>query len=1053
MKKIYSLFMALSIVLCASANSTFTVEQQLDLSNVSKTKLDKQINPAKVDAQAKLAKQANFGREAARQLSAQKVQGAPTANLNGVREYKATNVMNFEKQKLNNTAKKVAAKRTDDATAPDTVVIPADQFYYKYYADTYDWFIAIADADMTYVINLDYYSDSFAGSFTEEDMDMYYSYIQYFDEEGYTNYIDIEEATLVVTDDENGKSADVTILGSDGKVYVSYAYEAPIPEAKGEKTLAYTTAELLDFTLSSGMWQFWAEENGWYTSIVMAAEQVEGEYTRMDMADPYYNYIAYFTETDTTIIDMLDINATVTREGKTWTLVADALGTDTIMYHITMSYTKPDPVDTVSIVATDLYIDEYEFWGYVFTSAEASNDEYSVYLSVNNQYLTAGEYTSGDFSISSCEITDKVAKETIGLTEVNVTVAGEGNARTIVGSVLGENNVLYNLDLSYVVPETADTVVVVFDTPGVAEWYDADSDYFIYNENEEYFVYLDMITEKDNFVGEFAAEDFILNYTAMGEIVDGDSTMIMAADAKAVVTAIGESLVHIEAEITGKNGTLYLVSTDVQLPGNALKYDTEAPEVNRTYSDDADEVVITTDYVEQYGMLYVELTAGDNSDYTQLLFFVEETAEGTVVPVGTYTIDDSGDYGTVSASAGYTSQMTPSFYSTIVEQDGKLYYDNLYFMVGGTVTVESVDGRLKLTVDAVNSYGTSVKISYEASKKDDGKTHLQLDAQTGAVDKTFTVNDQAALTEKSGYFTYQVTDGKNMLALLIFADKDENTVIPVGTYEINGTQQTGTVLASTGLTSTNSVTYSFYSTVNAQGQLTTPIYFLVGGTVEVSVEGDKLKMEVNAVNSYDVPVHVVCEYPLETGLPYDEKEGAVNAVYTTEDDVYYTLDFIPEWGELYVDLMAADGTNMTTLTFMVEAADAEINVPAGVYPIADTYEVGTVMSGMYDAEWGPMGSFYAEGGIDNEGYFAVQKIWYMVNGTVTVENNVGLIKITVDATNSYDVPVKVVYNASPKSSVENVVVESTGARKMLKNNQLVIEKDGIEYNVLGTIVK
>ena len=205
--------MALSIVLCASANSTFTVEQQLDLSNVSKTKLDKQINPAKVDAQAKLAKQANFGHEAARQLAAQKVQGTPTAKLNGVREYKATNVMNFEKQKLSNTAKKVAAKRTDDATAPDTVVIPADQFFYKYYADTYDWFIAIADADLTYVINLDYYSDSFAGSFTEEDMDMYYSYIQYFDEEGYTNYIDIEEATLVVTDDENGKSADVTILG------------------------------------------------------------------------------------------------------------------------------------------------------------------------------------------------------------------------------------------------------------------------------------------------------------------------------------------------------------------------------------------------------------------------------------------------------------------------------------------------------------------------------------------------------------------------------------------------------------------------------------------------------------------------------------------------------------------------------------------------------------------------------------------------------------------------------------------------------------------------
>ena len=1049
MKKIYALFVMMCVVLGAIANPIYCVDKKFVAAQKAET-----INPAKVAKAEKVTKQVS--QEASRQAIAKKMQDAPVVNLNGVREYKATKVMNFEKQKLSNTAKKVAAKRTDDATAPDTVVIPADQFFYKYYAETYDWYIAIADADMTYVINLDYYSDDFAGTFTEADLDMYYSYIQYFDEEGYTNYIDIEEATFVVTDDENGKSADVTILGSDGKVYVSYAYEAPIPEAKGEKTLAYTTAELLDLTASSGMWQFWAEENGWYTSIVMVAEQVEGEYTRMDMVDPLYNYLAYFTETDTTIIDMLDINATVTREGKTWTLVADALGTDTIMYHITMSYTKPDPVDTVSIVATDLYIDEFEFWGYVFATADASNDEYSVLLSAN-QYLTAGEYTSGDFSLSSCEITDKVAKEEIGLTEVNVTVAGEGNARTIVGEVVGDNNVLYQLDLSYVVPEVADTVVVVFETPGVAEWYDADSDYFIYNENDEYFVYLDMITEKDNFVGEFAAEDFILTYTAMGEIVDGDTTTILAADAKAVVTATGENLVHIEAEITGKNGTLYLVSTDVELPGNVLKYDTESPAVNRTYTDEADEVVITTDYVEQYGMLFVELNGANNSDYTQLLFYVEETAEGTVVPVGTYTIDDSADYGTVAASEGYTSSMTPSFYSTIVEQDGELYYDDLYFMVGGTVTVEATaEGKLKLTVDAVNSYGTAVKIAYEASKVSDDKPHLQLDAQSGAVDKTFTVDDQSLLTEKSGYFTYQVTDGKNMLALLIMADKDENTVIPVGTYEINGTQQTGTVLASTGLTSTNSVTYSFYSTVNAQGQLTTPIYFLVGGTVEVSVEGDKLKMEVNAVNSYDVPVHVVCEYQLEVaeeGLPYDEKEGDVNVVYTKEDNVYYTLDFIPDWGELYVDMIAADGTHMTTLTFMVESADDEINVPAGVYPIADTYEVGTVMSGMYDAEWGPLGSFYAEGGVSADGYFSVEKVWYMVAGTVTVENNNGYIKITAAATNSYGVPVNVTYNASPATAVENTKVENGEAHKLLRHNQLIIIKDGVQYNAQGAIVK
>ena len=1055
MKKIYSLFMALSIVLCASANSTFTVEQQLDLSNVSKTKLDKQINPAKVDAQAKLAKQANFGREAARQLSAQKVQGAPTANLNGVREYKATNVMNFEKQKLNNTAKKVAAKRTDDATAPDTVVIPADQFFYKYYADTYDWFIAIADADMTYVINLDYYSDSFAGSFTEEDMDMYYSYIQYFDEEGYTNYIDIEEATLVVTDDENGKSADVTILGSDGKVYVSYAYEAPIPEAKGEKTLAYTTAELLDFTLSSGMWQFWAEENGWYTSIVMAAEQVEGEYTRMDMVDPLYNYLAYFTETDTTIIDMLDINAKVTREGKTWTLVADALGTDTIMYHITMSYTKPDPVDTVSIVATDLYIDEFEFWGYVFTSAEASNDEYRVYLSVNNQYLTAGEYTSGDFSLSSCEITDKVAKEEIGLTEVNVTVAGEGNARTIVGEVVGDNNVLYQLDLSYVVPEVADTVVVVFETLGVAEWYDADSDYFIYNENEEYFVYLDMITEKNNFVGEFAAEDFLLNYTAMGEIVDGDTTTILAADAKAVVTAVSESLVHIEAEITGKNGTLYLVSTDVQLPGVGLKYDAEVGGVDRTYSDATDVAIITTDYVAQYGELYLELMAGDNSDYVQLLFYVEETAEGTVIPVGTYTIDDSEDYGTVAASTGYNANYgpIPSYYTTLVTKEDGLYYGNFFFLVSGNVTVEEVDGSLKITVIGLNSYNCPVHIVYTSTPKNDNdKTPLQYDATEGAVDRNYTT-EEITINKGEGYFQVlaYAADGTDMAAMLLFGQEDENTIIPVGTYKINATEEDGTVLASEGV-SGNSITLSFYGKTNAQGQISVPCWFMVDGTVVVTAADGKLNIEVNALNSNNVPVHLVMVYDLNTkqGLQYDMTEGSLNVTYTDNDDVEIITDYLAEDGVIYLDITAANGSNTTSVAFFAEKADSVITIPAGTYPINDTQDYGTVMSspGVQGGYIYP--SFY--GNLNAQGQILIP-CYFMVSGNVVVENINGHLKVTINALNSYDVPATIVYEASA-TAVENIVTgDNINTSKVVENNQLFIIKEGVKYNVLGTVVK
>ena len=49
--------------------------------------------------------------------------------------------------------------------------------------------------------------------------------------------------------------------------------------------------------------------------------------------------------------------------------------------------TAAEPVDTVDIVATNLFIDEFEFFGTVYTTVEASNDEYLVQLSARDFLL------------------------------------------------------------------------------------------------------------------------------------------------------------------------------------------------------------------------------------------------------------------------------------------------------------------------------------------------------------------------------------------------------------------------------------------------------------------------------------------------------------------------------------------------------------------------------------------------------------------------------------------------------------------------------------------
>ena len=879
MKKIYSLFVALSIVLCAMANSPYFLQKQVSLEETSKTvKFDKQESrQAKVEArQAKAV--------------------APMA-INGVRQMES--VQTIAKQAIPaNAARKAPAKAAAEAT--DTVKIVATTWAWKYYESDNDWYTTLIDATETYEFKLDYVSDTQAGTFTEDNCIMDYTGLYIYDEEGNRSIVTFTEVDIVVTDDENGLTLHAELLSTGNVLYIVDAHIAPLPEPKATVNLAYTNAELVDATVTSSAFQFSALENNYYTSIFIYSDQVVGEYTTMDMYDPDYNYIAHLTATDTTFIDFLDLHAVVTKEGKTYNLVADVLGSDTVLYHITMSYTKPDPTDTIDIVATNLYIDEFEFWGMTFCSVEASNAEYQVAFELS-QPLTAGEYTTSDFDASYCGILRLSDETEIAMTEITATVTGEGKGRAIKAAVVGDDNILYNMDLSYVIPEATDTVNIVFDQVAVAEYYASYGDYYIYNANENYIVTLDIFAEKGELVGEFAGEDFDLYYTQLGVIANGDTTLVTIADAKAVVSAAEEGIALIEAELLGMDAVLYKVSTKVDVSEKGLEYD---------------------------------------------------------------------------ATEGFL----------------------------------------------VDSYTTEDK---------------------------YIINDQS----ENGYIMFDVeaADGSDLMGLVFWVDEaDEKTIIPVGTYEINATSESGTVLASTGMGS-QGLTYSLYATLDEEGYIVEPCWFMVGGKVVVSEKDGILKIEVDAVNSNNLVIYVTCEYDLNSkqGLQYDMTEGSLNVVYTDNDDVEIITEYIAD-GILYLDIIAADGSNTTTVAFFAEAVDPVIGIPAGTYPINDTQDYGTVMSnpGIQGNSIYP--SYYLN--LNAQGQI-LTPCYFMVSGNVVVENIEGHLKVTIDALNSYDVPAHIVYEASA-TAVENIVTGNTNnASKVVENGQLMIIKNDVKYNVLGSVVK
>lgn len=298
-----------------------------------------------------------------------------------------------------------------------------------------------------------------------------------------------------------------------------------------------------------------------------------------------------------------------------------------------------------------------------------------------------------------------------------------------------------------------------------------------------------------------------------------------------------------------------------------LQYDAEAGELIRYYNE-TDQITIDADYLSQ-GNLYVDIMAGDYSDYLSLLLFVQDTVEGAIIPEGTYPITSTPAYNTALASQGYsdTQGVIPCAYYPLLVQGGKLYISTpMYFMQSGNIVVEHVNGNPKITINAVNSNNVPMTIVFEVggkSEKVEVKAPLQYDATEadGALDYTYGEDAVVATTDKGWYGTLDVEDATSMLALLFVypegATADAETTIPVGTYTISDSQAAGTVLASSGVSSTGSVGYSFFAKTNEQGQLVPPLYFLVDGTVTIAKVDGKLAVEVNGLNSNGVAVHVV----------------------------------------------------------------------------------------------------------------------------------------------------------------------------------------------------
>lgn len=316
-----------------------------------------------------------------------------------------------------------------------------------------------------------------------------------------------------------------------------------------------------------------------------------------------------------------------------------------------------------------------------------------------------------------------------------------------------------------------------------------------------------------------------------------------------------------------------------------LQYDaTEAIDVTYT---SADMLEVTTDYISQ-GQVYIDVIAADFSSSTSLLLFVQALDANGNIPAGTYPISSTPAFGTAYASQGYSDQYgaTPcAYFPLIVEGDDVYITAPMFFMVSGSVTIEYVDGKMKLTIDAVNSNGVAGKVVLDPAS---GAAGLQYDEQTGSVNRAYTAEDILAVDLEyaaSGqiYVDVVAADMSDQMSLLFFANTTDPEVgVPAGVYPLSATPAYGTAYASQGYVAGQGVWPCFYSTLveEAGTMYLDKLYYMVSGQIEVGKVDGKLTMVIDAVNSYNVPIHIT----------YNVTDTAVEDVTSVGGDIKKSLE-------------------------------------------------------------------------------------------------------------------------------------------------------------------
>ena len=536
-------------------------------------------------------------------------------------------------------------------------------------------------------------SDSLVGHYTMDDINTRYTGIMLYNN-GDTTVIDALDCQASVTfaTAENIYIVTAAILGSDTTLYMAIMayYQKPFEP----------TGDTIDVNITEPMSYRYYSEGDWYMSGANAEYKVYLDLVNNDSTSPAGNYTldqALYSYTNVTVIatntklELVSLEATVTDVEGRIDVAADMLCLDGNVYHVTMFYAIPEALAYDTIVADNFELTPLTWGSWVLGyTASASNEDYLFSLSLDEQTDSVYDAAGGSITNLATNVASKIYSGSVTLgTAVDGT-------RTLTGDVLCMNNVQYNLDLSFVMPEP-DREETLTETGKLTE-YASDGVWQVYIENANHIIGITMNYE-DEIAGTYKTADmYDKEYNWVTEINGTDSTEYIAVGMEINVAISNETATitgwMIAREYEGTEVVKYNYNLTCSVAAAGLQYDEE----NADFSENFPVYEVNDKYFESNGVLIVD--ADNNNDATiDLLFFVDE--DGLVD--GTYPVNASEQPGTVWACTGVDSEGSIDFgFAGYLNAQGQI--SQVWFIVEGNVTVQG--GRI--TVHALNSYGRSI---------------------------------------------------------------------------------------------------------------------------------------------------------------------------------------------------------------------------------------------------------------------------------------------------------------------------------------------------------